>query len=191
MAQYHSYDAIVVGAGGAGLMAALELSQHASTAVLSKLYPTRSHTGTAQGGIGAALGNLEEDMWEWHAFDTVKGSDYLADQDAVDVMCQEAIDAVYTLEHMGLPFDRTPDGKIAQQIVKVASWHWTGGIGSPEDPEKINLTPHKFTFSKSGHKTLEMNSITVDGPIDWDVELQDADVRAGRAVNFARMAILR
>jgi succinate dehydrogenase / fumarate reductase flavoprotein subunit len=115
MAQYHSYDAIVIGAGGAGLMAALELSHHASTAVLSKLYPTRSHTGAAQGGIGAALGNLEEDMWEWHAFDTVKGSDYLADQDAVDVMCQEAIDAVYTLEHMGLPFDRTADGKIAQR----------------------------------------------------------------------------
>jgi succinate dehydrogenase / fumarate reductase flavoprotein subunit len=115
MPQYHSYDAIVVGAGGAGLMAALELSHHASTAVLSKLYPTRSHTGTAQGGIGAALGNLEEDMWEWHAFDTVKGSDYLADQDAVDVMCQEAVHAVYTLEHMGLPFDRTPDGKIAQR----------------------------------------------------------------------------
>ena len=115
MARYHSYDAIVVGAGGAGLMAALELSRQASTAVLSKLYPTRSHTGTAQGGIGAALGNLEEDMWEWHAFDTVKGSDYLADQDAVDVMCREAIDAVYTLEHMGLPFDRTPDGKIAQR----------------------------------------------------------------------------
>ena len=115
MVHYHSYDAIVVGAGGAGLMAALELSRQASTAVLSKLYPTRSHTGTAQGGIGAALGNLEEDMWEWHAFDTVKGSDYLADQDAVDVMCREAVDAVYALEHMGLPFDRTPDGKIAQR----------------------------------------------------------------------------
>jgi succinate dehydrogenase / fumarate reductase flavoprotein subunit len=115
MAHYHSYDAIVVGAGGAGLMAALELSHDASTAVLSKLYPTRSHTGAAQGGIGAALGNLEEDTWEWHAFDTVKGSDYLADQDAVDVMCQEAIDAVYTLEHMGLPFDRTEDGKISQR----------------------------------------------------------------------------
>ena len=115
MAHYHSYDAIVIGAGGAGLMAALELSRQASTAVLSKLYPTRSHTGTAQGGIGAALGNLEEDMWEWHAFDTVKGSDYLADQDAVDIMCREAIDAVYSLEHMGLPFDRTPDGKIAQR----------------------------------------------------------------------------
>ena len=115
MAHYHSYDAVVVGAGGAGLMAALELSQNVSTAVISKLYPTRSHTGAAQGGIGAALGNMEEDMWEWHAFDTVKGSDYLADQDAVEVMCREAIDAVYTLEHMGLPFDRTPDGKIAQR----------------------------------------------------------------------------
>jgi len=115
MAHYHSYDAIVVGAGGAGLMAALQLSQHASTAVLSKLYPTRSHTGAAQGGIGAALGNLEEDTWQWHAFDTVKGSDYLADQDAVDIMCREAIDAVYTLEHMGLPFDRTADGKISQR----------------------------------------------------------------------------
>jgi succinate dehydrogenase / fumarate reductase flavoprotein subunit len=115
MAHFHSYDAIVIGAGGAGLMAALELSHHASTAVLSKLYPTRSHTGTAQGGIGAALGNMEEDMWEWHAFDTVKGSDYLADQDAVDVMCREAADAVYALEHMGLPFDRTEDGKIMQR----------------------------------------------------------------------------
>jgi succinate dehydrogenase / fumarate reductase flavoprotein subunit len=115
MAHYHSYDAIVVGAGGAGLMAALELSHHASTAVLSKLYPTRSHTGAAQGGIGAALGNMEEDHWQWHAFDTVKGSDYLADQDAVEVLCGEAIDAVYALEHMGLPFDRTSDGKIAQR----------------------------------------------------------------------------
>jgi succinate dehydrogenase / fumarate reductase flavoprotein subunit len=115
MAHYHSYDAIVIGAGGAGLMAALELSRHASTAVLSKLYPTRSHTGAAQGGIGAALGNMEEDHWQWHVFDTVKGSDYLADQDAVEVLCHEAIEAVYSLEHMGLPFDRTPDGTIAQR----------------------------------------------------------------------------
>lgn len=112
----HRYDAIVVGAGGAGLMAALHLAwAGVSTAVISKLYPTRSHTGTAQGGIGAALGNMEEDHWEWHAFDTIKGSDYLADQDAVEIMCWEAIDCVYLLEHLGLPFDRTPDGKIMQR----------------------------------------------------------------------------
>src|SRR5271157_3112027 len=109
------YDAVVVGAGGAGLMAALQLAGHGNVAVLSKLYPTRSHTGTAQGGIGAALGNMEEDHWEWHMFDTVKGSDYLADQDAVEILCREAIETVYDLEHWGLPFSRTPEGKIAQR----------------------------------------------------------------------------
>lgn len=96
-------------------MAALYASRTANTAVLSKLYPTRSHTGAAQGGIGAALGNYEEDHPEWHAFDTVKGSDYLGDQDAIEFMCHEAVKAVYELEHMGLPFSRTPDGKIAQR----------------------------------------------------------------------------
>ncbi|GAB4280060.1 MAG: succinate dehydrogenase flavoprotein subunit [Candidatus Promineifilaceae bacterium] len=111
----HQFDAVVVGAGGAGLMAALYASKSANVAVLSKLYPTRSHTGAAQGGIGAALGNLEEDRWEWHAYDTVKGSDYLADQDAVDVLCQEAVDTVVELEHMGLPFDRLPNGRISQR----------------------------------------------------------------------------
>jgi succinate dehydrogenase / fumarate reductase flavoprotein subunit len=114
--KFHRYDAIVVGAGGAGLMAALHLAwAGVPTAVISKLYPTRSHTGTAQGGIGAALSNMEEDHWEWHAFDTIKGSDYLADQDAVEIMCREAIECVYLLEHLGLPFDRTPDGKIMQR----------------------------------------------------------------------------
>jgi succinate dehydrogenase / fumarate reductase flavoprotein subunit len=111
----HRFDVIVVGAGGAGLMAALYASRSAKTAVISKLYPTRSHTGTAQGGIGAALGNMEEDHPEWHVFDTIKGSDYLADQDAVQAMCFEAPRVVYELEHMGLPFDRTPDGRIAQR----------------------------------------------------------------------------
>jgi succinate dehydrogenase / fumarate reductase flavoprotein subunit len=114
---YHSFDAIIVGAGGAGLRAALELGQAGvgSVAVLSKLYPTRSHTGAAQGGIGAALGNVEEDLWEWHMYDTVKGGDYLTDQDAAEVLAREAVEAVYELEHWGLPFDRTPDGKIAQR----------------------------------------------------------------------------
>ena len=112
---YHKFDAVIIGAGGAGLMAALYASKNANVAVVSKLYPTRSHTGAAQGGIGAALGNLEEDHWEWHAFDTVKGGDYLVDQDAADIMCKDAVDIVLELEHMGLPFDRTPDGKISQR----------------------------------------------------------------------------
>ena len=111
----HQFDGIVVGAGGAGLMAALQASRGAKIAVLSKLYPTRSHTGTAQGGIGAALGNVEEDHWEWHMFDTVKGGDYLVDQDAAEIMCREAVDTVYELEHMGLPFNRTAEGKIDQR----------------------------------------------------------------------------
>ena len=111
---YQKYDAVIVGAGGAGLMAALQLS-HGRVAVISKLYPVRSHTGAAQGGIGAALGNLEEDHWEWHMFDTVKGGDYLVDQDAAEILCREAVETVYDLEHWGLPFSRTPDGKIAQR----------------------------------------------------------------------------
>ena len=109
-------DAIVVGAGGAGLWAALELAREGvPTAVLTKLYPTRSHTGAAQGGVCAALGNVEEDRWEWHMFDTIKGGDYLTDQDAAEVLAREAIPAVIELERMGLPFNRTPDGKIDQR----------------------------------------------------------------------------
>ena len=115
MNNYHQFDIIVIGAGGAGLMAALYASRGASTAVISKLYPTRSHTGTAQGGVGAALGNQGEDHPEWHTFDTVKGSDYLGDQDAIEFMCNEAVETVYELEHMGLPFSRTSEGRIAQR----------------------------------------------------------------------------
>jgi succinate dehydrogenase flavoprotein subunit len=111
----HTYDAVIVGAGGAGMRAALEASKHVRTAVISKLYPTRSHTGAAQGGVCAALANVEEDSPEWHAFDTIKGSDYLADQDAVEIMCKEAVDEILNLEHWGLPFNRTPDGKIDQR----------------------------------------------------------------------------
>jgi succinate dehydrogenase / fumarate reductase flavoprotein subunit len=113
--QTHSYDVVIVGAGGAGMRAALESSGRARTAVISKLYPTRSHTGAAQGGMCAALANVEEDNWEWHTFDTVKGGDYLVDQDAAEVMAKEAIDAVLDLERMGLPFNRTPEGKIDQR----------------------------------------------------------------------------
>jgi len=112
----HRHEVIVVGAGGAGLATALYAAREgADVAVVSKLYPTRSHTGAAQGGIGAALGNVEEDHWEWHMFDTVKGGDYLTDQDAAEVFAKEVIEAVIELEHMGLPFDRLPNGKIAQR----------------------------------------------------------------------------
>ena len=106
---------MIVGAGGAGLYAALEASKTAKTAVLSKLYPMRSHTGAAQGGIGAALGNVDEDSPEWHAFDTVKGGDYLVDQQAAKILAEEAVQAVYDLENRGLPFSRTPEGKIDQR----------------------------------------------------------------------------
>ena len=112
------FDVVIVGGGGAGLSAALALTRHPRlrVAVLSKLHPLRSHTGAAQGGIGAALGNAEEDRPEWHMFDTVKGGDYLADQDAVEILCTAAVDAVYELERLGLPFDRAPDGRIEQRI---------------------------------------------------------------------------
>ncbi|MHB8511045.1 MAG: succinate dehydrogenase flavoprotein subunit [Actinomycetota bacterium] len=115
MTRYHEFDAIIIGAGGAGMRAALEASSHVRTAVITKLYPTRSHTGAAQGGMCAALANVEEDNWEWHVYDTVKGGDFLVDQDAAETMCKEAIDAVLELERWGLPFNRTPEGKIDQR----------------------------------------------------------------------------
>src|SRR5436190_17791514 len=111
---YHKFDVVIVGAGGAGLMAAMQLP-NASVAVLTKVYPTRSHTGAAQGGVAAALGNQEEDHWKWHMYDTVKGGDYLVDQPAAEILTREAIDAVYELEHRGLPFNRTEDGRIDQR----------------------------------------------------------------------------
>ncbi|WP_219949340.1 succinate dehydrogenase flavoprotein subunit [Salinibacterium sp. M195] len=112
---YHQFDIVIVGAGGAGMRAAIEAGPHAKTAVISKLYPTRSHTGAAQGGMAAALANVEDDNWEWHTYDTVKGGDYLVDQDAAEILAKEAIDAVVDLENMGLPFNRTEDGKIDQR----------------------------------------------------------------------------
>ncbi|MEP7200485.1 MAG: succinate dehydrogenase flavoprotein subunit [Chloroflexota bacterium] len=147
----HKIDAVVVGAGGAGLYAALELSKRGvPVAVLSKLYPTRSHTGTAQGGICAALGNVEEDHWEWHMFDTVKGGDYLTDQDSAEILAQEAITTVYELEHMGLPFNRLPNGKLDQRFF--------GGHTRP-DPKDTNrrISVHRACFAadRTGHMILQ------------------------------------
>jgi succinate dehydrogenase / fumarate reductase, flavoprotein subunit len=143
--EIHQFDAVIVGAGGAGLMSALHASQGTNTAVLSKLYPTRSHTGAALGGIGAALGNLEEDKWEWHAFDTVKGGDYLTDQDAAEILAREAIDAVIELEHMGLPFDRTDEGKISQRRF--------GGHTNNETGEPVRRACH--AADRTGHMILQ------------------------------------
>ncbi len=110
------FDAVIVGAGGAGMRCSLQLAEAGlNVAVLSKVFPTRSHTVAAQGGIGASLGNMSEDNWYWHMFDTVKGSDYLGDQDAIEFMCREAPKVVYELEHFGMPFDRNPDGTIYQR----------------------------------------------------------------------------
>ncbi len=145
MANVHQFDVVVVGAGGAGLMAGLYASRTAKTAVISKLYPTRSHTGAAQGGISAALGNYEEDKPEWHMYDTVKGSDYLGDQDAIEFMTNEAINAVLELEHMGLPFDRTPDGRISQRPF--------GGHTNNETGKPVRRAAH--AADRTGHMILQ------------------------------------
>jgi succinate dehydrogenase flavoprotein subunit len=145
MANVHQFEVVVVGAGGAGLMAGLYASRGAKTAVISKLYPTRSHTGAAQGGISAALGNYEEDKPEWHTYDTVKGSDYLGDQDAIEFMTNEAIDAVLELEHMGLPFDRTPEGRISQRPF--------GGHTNNETGKPVRRACH--AADRTGHMILQ------------------------------------
>ena len=145
MTQHHQHEVVIVGAGGAGLMAALYASRGADTAVISKLYPTRSHTGAAQGGIGAALGNLEADNTEWHTYDTVKGSDYLGDQDAIAFMCEEAVPVVYELEHMGLPFSRTKDGRIAQRRFG----------GHTNNDTKQPVTRAAYAADRTGHMILQ------------------------------------
>jgi succinate dehydrogenase / fumarate reductase, flavoprotein subunit len=200
MIHTHTYDALVVGAGGAGLMASIYLSreQGLKTAVISKLYPTRSHTGAAQGGIGAALGNLEEDHPEWHAFDTVKGSDYLGDQDAIEIMCNEAPEVIIELEHMGLPFSRTEDGLIAQRPFGGHTHHHGQG------PVRRSC----YAADRTGHmilQTLYQNGIkngvdffdefqVVDlivsegrcaGVVAWHVDSGDLHVFHAKAVCFA------
>ncbi|WP_019807738.1 succinate dehydrogenase flavoprotein subunit [Saccharomonospora halophila] len=143
--QFHKYDVVIVGAGGAGMRAAIEAGQRSRTAVLTKLYPTRSHTGAAQGGMCAALANVEEDNWEWHTFDTVKGGDYLTDQDAAEVMAKEAIDAVLDLEKMGLPFNRTPEGRIDQRRFG----------GHTRDHGKAAVRRSCYAADRTGHMILQ------------------------------------
>ncbi|HET7231061.1 MAG TPA: succinate dehydrogenase flavoprotein subunit [Longimicrobium sp.] len=200
MIHTHTYDALVVGGGGAGLMTAIYLSRNPNlrTAVISKLYPTRSHTGAAQGGICAALANLEEDHPEWHAFDTVKGSDYLGDQDAIETMCEEAVPVIIELEHMGLPFSRTADGKIAQRPFGGHTHHFGQG------PVRRSC----YAADRTGHmilQTLYQNCIkngvdffdefqVVDvlihdgrccGVVAWHIHTGDLHVFRAKAVEFA------
>ncbi|WP_298743417.1 succinate dehydrogenase flavoprotein subunit [uncultured Microbacterium sp.] len=142
---YHEFDVVIVGAGGAGMRAAIEAGPGAKTAVITKLYPTRSHTGAAQGGMAAALANVEEDSWEWHTFDTVKGGDYLVDQDAAEILAKEAIDAVIDLENMGLPFNRTPEGKIDQRRFG----------GHTADHGKTPVRRACYAADRTGHMILQ------------------------------------
>ena len=142
---YHSYDVLIVGAGGAGMRAAIEAGSQAKVGVISKLFPTRSHTGAAQGGMAAALANVEEDSWEWHTFDTVKGGDYLVDQDAAEILAKESVQAVIDLENMGLPFNRTPDGKIDQRRFG----------GHTRDHGKAPVRRSCYAADRTGHMILQ------------------------------------
>ncbi|MDQ2625245.1 MAG: FAD-binding protein, partial [Actinomycetota bacterium] len=185
--QIHQYDVVIVGAGGAGMRAALESSSRARTAVISKLYPTRSHTGAAQGGMCAALANVEEDNWEWHTFDTVKGGDYLVDQDAAEIMAKEAIQAVIDLEHMGLPFNRTPEGKIDQRRFG----------GHTSEHGKAPVRRACYAADRTGHmilQTLYQQCVARDVEffnefyvldVLLDTDLRDGTVPAGEEVAVA------
>lgn len=200
-----TFDVVIVGAGGAGLRAAVEIPKEYSCAVISKVYPPRSHTGTAQGGVCAALANMEEDSWENHAFDTVKGSDYLGDQDSIEIMCRDAIRAIIELEHMGMPFSRNEEGLIAQR--------YFGGHTKPADKDdpygkRISVKRSCFSADRTGHvmlQTLFENSIknqitffseyfvtellmdngTCKGVIAMDIATSEVHIFQAKAILFA------
>ena len=195
---YHSHDVIIVGAGGAGMRAAIEAGSDANVAVISKLFPTRSHTGAAQGGMAAALANVEEDSWEWHTFDTVKGGDYLVDQDAAEILAKESVDAVIDLENMGLPFNRTPDGKIDQRRFG----------GHTRDHGKAPVRRSCYAADRTGHMILQtlyqncvklgiefynefyvldlvMNQGKPAGVVAYELATGDIHVFAGKSIVFA------
>ncbi|MET4099352.1 succinate dehydrogenase / fumarate reductase flavoprotein subunit [Agrococcus sp. UYP10] len=176
---YHQHDVVIVGAGGAGMRAAIESAPKASTAVITKLYPTRSHTGAAQGGMAAALANVEEDSNEWHTYDTVKGGDYLVDQDAAEILTREAIDAVYDLENMGLPFNRTPDGKIDQRRFG----------GHTRDHGKAPVRRACYAADRTGHMILQtLYQNCVKHGVDFFNEFYALDLIMGEVDGVPRPA---
>ena len=182
MIHRHHHDVVIVGSGGAGLMAALHASRGADTAVLSKLYPTRSHTGAAQGGIGAALGNLEEDRPEWHTYDTIKGGDYLVDQDAAELMCREAPETIIELEHLGLPFDRTDEGRISQRRF--------GGHTNNETEQPVRRACH--AADRTGHmilQTLYQQCIKNDVNFFDEFQVIDLLINDGRVAGVVAYAM--
>lgn len=178
----HKFDAVVIGSGLAGLRAAVELSKNYSTAVISKVFPTRSHSGAAQGGIAASLGNSDDDSWEYHMFDTVKGSDYLGDQDAIEILVREAPDVVYDLEHLGVPFSRTAEGRIAQRkfgghtlnygekpaLRSCYSADYTGHILLHTLYEQ-SLKHHVRFFSEFQALSLIIDDDKCNGCVAWDI----------------------
>jgi succinate dehydrogenase / fumarate reductase flavoprotein subunit len=179
----HKHEALIVGAGGAGLMAALYASKGgADVGVVSKLYPTRSHTGAAQGGVGAALGNIDDDSPLFHAYDTVKGGDYLADQHAAMVLAENAIEAVVELEHMGLPFDRTPEGRISQRRF--------GGHTANFGESLVRRACH--AADRTGHmilQTLYQQCIKEDVNFYDEFQMVDLIMKDGRAIGIVALDI--
>ena len=194
----HKHDCLVVGAGGAGLMAGLQASLGAKTAVMSQVFPTRSHTVSAQGGIGASLGNVEPDNWYWHMYDTVKGSDWLGDQDAIEFMCRLAPEVVIDLEHMGLPFSRLADGRIYQRMFGGHTSNF-GEKAVPRSCAAADRTGHAMLhtlfeqclkngvhfFSEFFALELLVNDGVVNGVLAWDLVNGEYHIFHAKAVMLA------